>query len=144
MKAKLYILLAVSLAFNVFAVLGYLLPHAKPHHSRSAQQRAQIMAEKLGLDAQQQAIYEQMMVTHVKLRDARSPRRKAFYAELLKEDPDEQVIKDYFTSSSSDEHRLAMLALMEKFLGSLTTEQRRMFVDTMNTGHSSMRSRSRR
>ena len=137
MKAKLSILLAVSLAFNVFAVVGYLLPYVEPQHARSPEARAKMMAEKLSLDPQQQAIYEKLMLAHAKLREARSLRRDAFYAELLKEHPDEEELKAYLTSSSTDEHRLAMLALVQKFVGVLRPEQRDMFVQTIRNRHSS-------
>lgn len=139
MKARLpWILLAVSLAFNVFAAVGRLQcsPPKSPaattgRAAPSARDRVAALAEKLNLSAEQRKEFEQAMTESDKLREARSPLKDKFLSELIKDSPDEKVLEDYMTGPETDQYRVKRLELMTRFVKVLSPEQRQMFVQLM-------------
>jgi uncharacterized protein YneF (UPF0154 family) len=141
-KALLTILLVVSLAFNVFSLVGRFQARTEPEQPPTFEERARIMAVELGLDAEQEQVFEELLSMLSEMRQARGPQRDLFYEELVKENPDGEVLKSYWMRSSTDEQRLAILARLEKFVGTLSAEQREMFVETMKNRHSHRRTRS--
>lgn len=140
MKTILGILLAVSLAFNVFFVLRYTQARMEPHRAHSMEGRARMMAEKLQLDSQQDARFEESLAEFNDLRQTREPQRQAFFDELLKPVPDRKVLENYSVGPEAVEYRLARLALMRKFVDMLRPDQREMFVQMIRNKNSSSRS----
>ena len=130
MRARLaWILLAVSVAFNAFFAAGYLRARGRMGKARTMRGRAEIMAKRLDFDeAQQQALGGLLDVAEA-LRERRAVERDAFFDELIKDAPDEKALEGYVTGESANQHRLARLALMRKFVGMLRPEQRQRFVE---------------
>ena len=91
MKAKVpWILLAVSLAFNIFFTVGYVRAWGRMTRCRGFKGRARIIARKLNLDDEQQQDFENILSEFEELRKQRAPQRDAFMAELIKDEPDEK------------------------------------------------------
>ena len=135
----LAILLPISLAFNASFVLGYVRARKAPQTAHTLEGRARIMAEKLQLDEQQQAIFEESLAEFTELRQAREPQRQAFFDELLKPQPDPKVLEDFSIGPATAEYRLARLALMQDFVEMLRPDQRKMFVEMIRSRNSSNR-----
>ena len=131
MKAILSILLAISLAFNVFFAVGYFQACKEAEIAQTLEGRAKMMAQKLNLDVQQYKVFEGLLAEFVQLREAKNAQRDAFLSELLKDEPDEKVLENFCAGDSAKQHRLAGLALMRKFIGILHPHQRELFVEIM-------------
>lgn len=136
-KTILVTLLIISLAFNVFFVLGSVQISKEPDKSRSFEDRAHRIAEKLQLDQQQYERFEQFLARFNELRQANASRREEFFDELLKPDPDQKLLKDFYVGSAALEYRLARLAVMQEFIEMLSPQQRDMFVQMIGNRRSS-------
>jgi len=138
MKAKIpWILLAVSLAFNVFFAIGYVQAKDRMAKSRGFKARARMIARKLDLDDRQQKAFEDILGQFDQLRKDRAPQRDAFMAELIKDEPDDRRLEEYMTGEEAKNRRLANLALMRKFIGILTPQQRQKYVELVKERRSS-------
>ena len=138
MKTKVpWILLAVSLAFNVFFAAGYVRAKDRMAKRRTFKGRARIMARKLKLDDRQLEAFEQLLSEYGQLRKNRAPQREAFMAELIKAKPDEKLLEEHVAGEAARKRRLAKLALMRKFIGLLTPQQREQFVQSVKKRRSS-------
>lgn len=145
MKAKVpWILLAVSLAFNVFFAAGYVFfavgyfqAKGRMARRRGFKGRARIIARKLDLDDRQQQAFENVLGEFDQLRKDRAPQRDAFMAELIKDEPDEKVLEEFMAGEAATTRRLAKLALMRKFIRLLTPQQREQFVQLVKKRRSS-------
>ena len=137
MKTLLAILLAISLAFNAFFVLGYVRARKAPQTAHTLEGRARMMAEKLQLDEKQHAIFEECLAEFTELRQARDSQRQAFLDELLKPAPDQKVLESYSVGPEAVGYRLARLTLMRKFVDMLSPAQREMFVEMIRSRNSS-------
>ncbi len=129
MKAKLpWILLGISLAFNVCFAVGFFLARPAPPKSLSTRAKAMAMAKKLELDESQMPAFERLLSDYEKLREDRSAERTAFLEELLKAEPDEQLLTEYMAGESRKKYNLAKLRLMREFIDLLSPTQREKFV----------------
>ena len=138
MKAKLpWILLAVSLAFNVFFAAGYVRAKSRMAKRRGFKGWARTIARKLDLDDRQQQELESIVGEFDQLRKDRAPQRDAFMAELIKDEPDEKLLEEFMAGEAAKTRRLAKLALMRKFIGLLTPQQREQFVQSVKRRSSS-------
>jgi Spy/CpxP family protein refolding chaperone len=138
MKAKIpWILLAASLAFNVFFAGGYVHAKGRMAKSRGFKGRARVIARKLKLDDRQQQAFEGILGEFDQLRKDRAPERDAFMAELIKDEPDEKLLEEFMAGDSAKMRRLANLALMRKFIGLLTPQQREHYVQLIKKRRSS-------
>jgi len=138
MKAKIpWILLAASLAFNVFFAIGYVQAKDRVAKSRGFKARARMIARKLDLDDRQQKAFEGILGEFDQLREDRAPQRDAFMAELIKDEPDQKRLEEYMTGDDATKRRLANLALMRKFIGLLTPAQRQKYVRLIKERRSS-------
>lgn len=134
MKSRLGKLLVISLAFNVFFMLAYfqlayLQARTEPEKPRTLEERIRARVEKLDLDEQQLNVFEELLTAFMELREARIPQREAFFGELLKTDPDEKALEEFWVGEAAREDALAKLALMRRFIALLRPEQRQMFVE---------------
>ena len=128
MKARLpWLLVAVSVVFNAFFLIGFLQARAEAERPRTFLEKAHRMAERLDLDEQQMAQFEHLVDEFGRLREQRAPDRDAFLAEMVKEDPDEKVLENYVAGEAAIEYRLNRLSLTRKLVGLLTPEQRERF-----------------
>ena len=138
MKAKApWILLAVSLAFNVFFAVGYGQAKGRMAKSRGFKGRIRIIARKLNLDDRQQQAFESILGEFDQLRKDRAPQRDAFMAEMIKDKPDEKLLEEFMAGEAATTRRLANLALMRKFIGMLTPQQREQYVQLAKKRRSS-------
>ena len=138
MKAKApWILLAVSLAFNVFFTVGYVRAKGRMAKCRGFKGRARIIARKLKLDDRRQQEFENVLGEFDQLRKDRAPQRDAFMAELIKDKPDEKVLEEFMAGEAATTRRLAKLALMRKFIGLLSPQQREQYVQLIKKRRSS-------
>ena len=122
-----WILVAVCLAFNVFFTVGFLRARSRMAKARTFRGRAELMARRLELDQQQRQAFERLLDEMEQLRKARTPRRDALLAEIVKDEPDEQVLETFVSGDAAIRHRRAKLALMRKFIALLRPEQRERF-----------------
>ena len=136
-KTILGTLLVISLVLNVFLVLDYVQAGKEPDRSRSFEDRARMMAEKLELDEQQSEYFEQFLTRFNELREANAPRRDKYLQELLKPEPDEQLLKDFHVGPEALQRRLDILAMMREFIEMLRPEQRELFIQTIRDRSSS-------
>ena len=127
MKTKvLPILLAVSLAFNVFFALGYFQAKKQMQLAQSPQGRMELLAKELNLTEKQYDRFQQR-------RQSMGPKRQAFLAELIKDKPDQKLLESF---------ALERIALMQEFMRDLSPEQKQKFVEIINKRFSPSRQRS--
>ncbi len=112
----LSILLAVSLAFNVFFVRGYLQAKKQMQLTQSHQGRMELLAKELNLDEEQYERFQQR-------RQSMGPKRQVFLDELIKEKPDQKLLESF---------ALERIALMQEFMRDLSPEQKQKFVEIIN------------
>ena len=142
MKTRLGKLLVISLAFNVFFMLAYFQGRKEPETPRTLEQRVRIMVEKLELDDQQYKVFEELLAELMELRQARIPQREAFFGELVKAEPEEKALEEFWVGDSAKEYSLAKLALMRRFVALLRPEQRQRFSEIVKGRHSSRQTTS--
>lgn len=132
MKRKLpLILLLISLAFNVFGVVGFICAKARMARMHSPEGRARYIAKKLDLDEGQMTAFDGLLARYLELREERAPQRDEFLDEMLKDEPDRPALVELMTGEQADKHRLARLDLMLEFFDLLRPEQRQKFVEMM-------------
>ena len=124
-----WILLAISLAFNIFFAVGFLRARSRMQRARTFRGRAEIIAKRLQLDDRQLEVFEGLLGEYEQLRKERAPERDLFLAEIVKDKPDEKVLEDFVAGDSVKQHRLARLAVMRRFVGLLRPEQREKFIE---------------
>jgi uncharacterized membrane protein len=150
MKARLpWILLALSLALNVFFVGGFVWTKTRASAAAAAQgeaataaafrpaERLRAAAKELGLDPAQRAALETFVraarqnARH--LREQNQPLFDAAWAELAKANPDEAVLNRAFDEGVA--HRRAyqaeMVRALREFLATLSDEQRAKALELM-------------
>ena len=140
MKPVLRIVLIVSLAFNIFFVLGFVQAGKQEKRAKTLEGRARIMAAKLELDQQQYRRFEDLLTDFTQIRQDRADQRSEFYSELIKDQPNEKLLKDFCVGKSAQKHRLDTLALMRRFIEILRPQQREMFLEIINRRNSSNQS----
>lgn len=128
-KKLMYILLAISLGFNVFFTVGFLHARKQIESGRTFRGRAERFAKMLQLETEQYKQFQELLAEAEQVREIRRPQREAFLNELIKEEPDEKVLEDFLLGESMQKHCRARLALMRKFAGLLRPEQRERFVE---------------
>lgn len=114
MKTRiLTIILVLSLVFNVFFALGYFRIERHKRQGRTFHGRTERIAESLNLDQDQYKLFQD-------IRENKSNQRQAYLAELIKDKPDQKLLK-----------RLSLEGLdnMQKFMRSLRPEQRQLFLE---------------
>ncbi len=124
MKTRiLTILLAVSLGFNVFCILDYLYPKKETRLALTPQGRMEFLAKELNLSEEQYDRFQQR-------RQSMGPKRQAFLAELIKEEPDQKLLESF---------ALERIVLMQEFMRDLSPEQKQKFVEIINKRFSTSR-----
>ena len=117
MKTRiLTILLVVSLAFNVFCVVGALYAKKQMQLAHSPQGRMELLIQELNLSDEQYERFQQR-------RSRMGAKRQAFLAELIKDEPDQKLLESL---------ALEKLALRQEFMRDLSLEQRQKFVEIIN------------
>jgi len=125
MKTRLpWILLAVSLAFNVFFIGGFLQAHCHRKEVPPPGGRLETLAKNLNLDAAQRQVFEQLRGELEQHRSEFAAKREAFINELVKDKPNQKILEEFFVGKDAKQQRLAMLGLMQRFVKILTPAQR--------------------
>ncbi len=112
----LSILLAISLAFNVFCTVGSLHNKKMRRLAHSPQGRMELIAKELDLTDEQYERFKQR-------RQSMGSKRQTFLDELIKDEPDQKLLEKL---------ALEKLALRQEFMSDLTLEQRQKFVEIIN------------
>jgi len=146
-KALPWILLAASVAFNVFFVAGMIRAHYRHGRTRTPEGRAHRLADKLDMDAQQRAkcvAWEKGVAADRKAFEekmAESGRREAFWAEIVKDEPDEAALEEFVQGSHGVEGRRQFVRHMRDLMQMLRPEQRQRAAEFFNRHHDRRRRR---
>ncbi len=138
----LSILLAVSLAFNVFFIIALFQPRKQEDTAKTFEGRTELLAKQLELDQDQYKLFDRLRDEFVQLRQNRVSQRQIFLAELIKNQPDQKLLESFCAGDDADKYRLEKLALMQKFVRVLRPEQKQMFVEIINKRSSPSRQTS--
>lgn len=131
----LWILLAGSIAFNVFFALGFIQARNTVAKFQTPKGRAEILAGRLKLTPEQQKVF---------WREGRAIARKGleiaeeidkvqnqFFAEVQKDNPSREVVFQILSQTNDERARLTRIRTEHWMvvMQSLTPEQRKLFVD---------------
>lgn len=128
-KKVVWIILVISLAFNAFFLAGFQQASKQMASRKTFRGRAEAFARKLELDQEQHEQFQALLDEAEQVREGRTPEREAFWNELIKNEPDKELLADYMYGKTMQDHRRATLGLMRKFVGILRPEQREKFVE---------------
>jgi len=128
----LWVVLAGSLAFNLFFLVGLLSTAGGP--PRPAREEVfDAFADRLGLDADQRAalekLREDMAAGAEERREAWRKQFDAFLGEIVKDRPEAGVIEAYIAAAPGPEQRRRSVERILGFMRVLRPEQRRKAVD---------------
>ena len=138
MKTRILpILLAVSLAFNVFFILGQ--ARKRMQLANSFHERTERLAKQLSLDEAQYKTFQQLRDEFSQLRQSRAAKRQALFDELMKDQPNQKVLESLCTVDDIKQRKMQILTLMQKFMSILRPEQKQQFVEIMNKRFSTSR-----
>lgn len=131
----LWPLLAVSVTFNVFFAIGYGRSRAEGVGRARFEDRARRFVKRLDLNDTQQEAFEQILAQTVqqrqRIRQVIRPQREALWAELTKDQPDDEALRRFVQSDIHLAKRKLMVEQMKRFMAVLTPQQRRMFVESI-------------
>lgn len=135
----LWILLAGSLAFNGFFALGFIQARNMVEKFQSPKGRAEILAERLKLTPEQKKVFwrEGMAIARQGMEIAKELEKdqNRFFAEVLKENPDREIIFQILSQTNDERARLTRIRTEHwmVIMQSLRPEQRRLFVDLIRS-----------
>ena len=131
----LWVLLCVSVVFNVLFAIGYVRAQANAGQKWSFEQRARWIADHLDLDTDQQrafdSLLEETLAKRAQLRQGMKPWREKFFAELVKDQPDEAVLGEFLEQDHFKVRRQLMIEQIRKLMTILKPSQRQQFVEVM-------------
>jgi Spy/CpxP family protein refolding chaperone len=136
-KKLLFILLIISVSFNVFFILGYARSRHVVKTLKTPEGRAEFVSKKLKLNQEQKAAFfqlgEKIGMEKLKMKEQHSKEIEIFWQELLKNNPDPQKISVGLELRSALDRELQPLQqdFLIKFLKILTPEQRKLFVNLL-------------
>jgi uncharacterized membrane protein len=129
-----WILLALSLALNLFFIGGAVWMRSQGHGPMGPADRVARVVKELGLDADQRAAFERFVRTiRTKARDLREtnqPLVDEAWQDFAKAQPDEAAVDKLFESAANNRRNFQIEAgrALRAFLGTLNEEQRAAFV----------------
>ena len=126
------ILLAVSLAFNVFFTLGFVQARKRMQLASSFHGRTELLAKQLNLDQAQYKTFKQLRDEFTQLRQSRAAKRQALFDELMKDQPNQKVLESLCTVDDIKQRKMQILTLMQRFMSILRPEQKQQFVEIIN------------
>ena len=129
MKTKMpWILLAVSVAFNVFFVAGMVMGRRHREPDKSPERQVQLLTRKLDLDegqrAQCLALEENVAADHEALKKEFLAEFDKFWAEIIKDNPDETVLQAFVQNAPGPKRRQRFVDHMRGLMKILRPEQR--------------------
>ena len=117
MRTKiLSILLAVSIAFNVFVIVGSFQAKKQMEPVQTFRSHRELLIKELKLDEDQLKFLQE-------LHQNRSEQSRAFLAELIKDKPDQEFLESF---------HLQGLVRTQEFISILRPEQKQKFVEIFN------------
>lgn len=123
-----WILLAVSVAFNLFFVVGAVRHHRRFRRVRTPEGRAERFAEQLGLDAEQRTAFfawdESFRQARAQMGKGRRERAEGLWAELVKDEPDQAVLREFMEGKSDPDRRRRLVEKNLELMRILRPEQR--------------------
>ena len=128
-KTLPWILLALSLAFNVSFVLGMF--HARHHRGlpKTTEGRVELFAGMLELDKQQierfRVLDKKVSVGRDAFKEKMRERSEQFWVEIVKDNPDEAVLNEFTQPGPRVGHRQKFVQHMREFIAILRPDQRR-------------------
>jgi uncharacterized membrane protein len=129
-----WILLALSLALNLFFVGGVVWVRSQGHGPMGPADRVERVVKELGLDTNQRAAFERFARTiRTKARDLREtnqPLVDEAWQDFAKAQPDEAAVDKLFESAANNRRNFQIDAgrALRAFLGTLNEEQRIAFI----------------
>jgi len=129
MKRQLvWMLLAASLGFNALFALGVLTARSQAGRAGTEEGWAELFSERVGLDAQQRAVFDEIRAESDAMREQHAQRigevREAYWQEIVKDDPDPKVLEAYVQAAPRREMRAFRVEGMGKLMSVLRPEQR--------------------
>ncbi len=130
MKIKLIcLLLAASVAFNIFFAIGYQEAKSEMELSKTRRGRDELLRRELDLDAQQQKAYEEMQANYAAQRQGRRKDIRAqyskFWAAIMQDEPDEKALEEFIQAASDGKaRRRRSVERMKTLMKILRPEQR--------------------
>jgi uncharacterized membrane protein len=141
-RRLVWVALALSLALNVFFVGGAVWVRMHVHHGlggppfgRPPHERIEAIARDLSLDPAQRSAFDRFIRDARKetkqVREANEKLSDSAWDEMLKPQPDQDLLRRVFDEISTNrrEYQTGMTATLLDFLGKLSPDQRRQFVD---------------
>jgi uncharacterized membrane protein len=141
-RRLVWVALALSLALNVFFIGGAVWTRMHVRHGPGGppfgpppHERIEAVARDLSLDAAQRGAFERFIrETRQETKQVREANQKlgdAAWEEMAKPQPDEDLLRRLFDEISANrrEYQTGMTRSLQDFLGTLSPEQRRHFVE---------------
>ncbi len=129
MKPKLpWILLVISLAFNAF-LIGSAQTRKQIERAKTFKVRTEAIANQLNLDPQQYENFTRIRDEFEQVLRQLTEKRQEFFAELVKDHPDQKVLDEFRSGDSVKQLRLQVLDWIQSFFGILRPEQRQKLVE---------------
>ena len=98
--------------------------------------RARSFVVGLNLDASQQEKFDELltqaMQQRAEIRRERRPDREKLFAELVKDQPDEEILRSFIETDRGKARRAFKVEQMRKFMTILRPDQRQLFLDRMH------------
>ena len=129
-----WILLALSLALNLFFVGGVFWVRGHGHGAMGPAERFERIAKQLTLDAKQRAAFDAFVKTvrtkARELRETNQPLVEEAWQDFAKAQPDEAAVDKLFETAATNRRNFQLEAgrALRAFLGTLSEEQRAAFI----------------
>jgi Spy/CpxP family protein refolding chaperone len=121
------------MAFNVCFAAGYFQAKAHIELTKTPEGRAELFLRRLNLDEAQATAVRQLRDEYFaewrRSMETKRAEYETFWTEIVKEEPDEQVLQDFIQSASSVESRSRFVRYMRNFMRLLRPEQRLQVVE---------------
>ena len=123
-----WILLCVSVVFNVLFIAGYHRSKSHTAHRWSLEDRARWISERLDLDPAQQVTFNQLLEETIENRtqfhQAKQAWKSQLVDELVKDEPDPAVLEAFVKQDHHKEHRKLMVQQIGRLMAILQPQQR--------------------
>lgn len=141
MKVKpLHIVLAASLAFNVFFLVGTFMAQAEVDRAGADEEWIDLLTRELDLDTQQEeklrAWHEDYALERDQRREEFRSQIERFFDEIVKEEPNQAVIDEFIATAPGREWRAEMVQRSREFMEILRPEQRVQAVELIRNRYS--------
>jgi Spy/CpxP family protein refolding chaperone len=116
MKGNLvWVLLVISMGFNVGVGLSLLSTQAKQHQLKTPEGRTQLIVERLNLNPQQAQAFKRLRsalgASIQEFRQTNKAELDEFWAEIVKDEPDREHLRRLVAESVADREQIRLLAV---------------------------------